>query len=282
MAMNLERVKSNIRAMLNLANDSAAAQGEIDNALRFVKKLMEEHQLSEDDIGDDNTIDIEDKLINLERAEMGTSEMYFNGGKLSDWETSAASFVCELVGGVKYYWTGRQPYLVDGVRQFKKRNGRLIQRRKIVFYGIAEDTNIAQQVYAELTTTIAAMAKIKWGGVFRGAGRSYCEGFVSGLWRKHYEDKNRQLKLANQGSSSDGKSRALVLVEGRNELIAKKEQLAIKYRQEGLGITKMKTHKGFKDWKRTQNEDAKAEGREDGKSHNVSATRHKKLSGPSN
>jgi hypothetical protein len=265
--MDIDKVKSNIRAMLNLANDSAASEGEINNAMRFVKKLMEEHQLSDADL-----TEVDDVLLNLERAEMASQKIYFNGAKLSEWESSAAGFACALVGGVKYYVTGRVPYRVNGILQHFP-DGVAMKRPQVAFYGIAEDVEIARQIFAELTLTIASMAKLKWGGVFRKDGREYCEGFVSGLWSKYHEDNNSQKKLAQQSTGT-----ALVAIENRGLVVNKKQELATKYLEEGLGI-KLKGSISFSGNKQYSSE-ARQEGRSDGSKHNASVERRRKLGGP--
>jgi len=48
--MALDNVKDTIRKLLNLAENDGAADGEIDNALRFARRLMHQHHLSEEDI----------------------------------------------------------------------------------------------------------------------------------------------------------------------------------------------------------------------------------------
>ena len=279
--MDIDKVKSNIRAMLNLANDPAAAKGEIDNAMRFVTKLMDQHQLSDEDLSE-----VDDKLLELERKEMGKQSAYFNGCKLSEWESSAARLCCDLVGGVKYYVTHKQVYRVNGIVQLhpismfkgQQRGGNPITKPTVVFYGIAEDVEIARQIFAELTMTIASMAKLKWGGVFRKDGREYCEGFVSGMWDKLWKERKEQDNTAKLSNTATTKSTALVAIESRGLIVQKKTELAQSYLEGTLGI-KLSKGGGFSGIKQ-RNSDAREEGRNDGKSHSVSSERRRKLSGP--
>lgn len=271
--MDRDKVISNIKAMLNLANNEAASQGEIDNAMRFVARLMEQHQLSDDDI---NAVD--NKLLDLERAEMAHQQCYYNGHKLSEWEGSVASYVCELVGGVKCYVNAEQPYRVNGIVQYhpKPYSHKPMLKPIVTFYGVAEDAEIARLLFAEITTTIATMAKLKWGAIFRGNGREYCTGFAQGLWTKLYRDRDVQRQKALTASSG---STALVAIDNRALIVKKKEELAVAYREETLGIKKLRKGSNFSGNRKGSHE-ARAEGREDGQRHNVEATRRKKLSGP--
>jgi hypothetical protein len=271
--MDLDKVKANIRAMLNLANDSAATQGEIDNAMRFVNKLMAQHQLKDEDLSE-----VDDKLLQLERAEMNHEWAYYNGHKVSEWEGIVATFCCSLVGGVKNYYTSNVPYKVDGVLQHFF-DGKPMTKPTIVFYGLEEDVEIARMLFVELTTTIATMGKLKWGGIFRGEGREYCTGFAQGLYSQLQRDNAEQLMLAREGDTKTTKSTAMVAIENRGMIVKKKQDLAIKYRKEKLGIDKLRSGGNFASG-RDFSADARNEGRNDGKSHSVSAERRRKLSGP--
>lgn len=265
--MNIEKVKANIRAMLNLANDSAATEGEINNAMRFVAKLMEQHHLTDEDLSE-----VDDKILELERKATGQEGAYFQGHKVSEWECSVASFCCVLLG-VKYYIGGPELYRVNGVVQYFP-DGKRMTKRTIQFYGIAEDVEIARQLFLEITTTIASLGKLKWGGVFRGEGREYCTGFVAGIWDKYREDQDSQLKLANKDTTKTSKSTALVAIESRELVLTKKLELAEAYLKKSN--IKLKGSIGFSS-KRTYNGQARADGRADGQRHNVSVTRNKKL-----
>jgi len=48
--MDTTRIKEKIRKLLNLAEDDGAMEGEINNALNFARRLMLQHNISEEDI----------------------------------------------------------------------------------------------------------------------------------------------------------------------------------------------------------------------------------------
>jgi hypothetical protein len=274
MSTNLEEIKIRIRKMLNLAGDAGAAQGEIDNALRFARKLMETHNLSEEDCKAGRA---EERLLDLERAEMGKAEVFMGGYKTSDWELRAASFACAFVGGVKYYYTEGIIYRKNGVVEVSTRGNRMgqpMKKTRVTFYGIAEDVAIATEIYNELIVTIAAMAKLKWGGVFRGPGVNYCNGFMGGLWEKFYADRDSQAKIAAKAPASTG---LIVLEQNREALIKRKTELAVKFGEEGLGLHLVGGSRGRSG--AGYNSEAHASGRSDGRSYGVSGERRKKITG---
>ena len=150
------------------------------------------------------------------------------------------------------------------------KNGRPKKAAGVTFYGIAEEVELAIDLFNELRTTIAAMSKLRFGGVYRGDGREYCEGFVGGLFTKIKQEEKRRLEDATR----DG-GRALVLVQKAGELVAIKQDAA----KDWLA----KTHKirlrkqSFSSGATHHNADARSQGRSDGKAHNTSAGRKLKL-----
>jgi hypothetical protein len=264
--MNIERAKATIRQLLNLAGDGAAAQGEIDNAMRFAAKLMEQHQLRDEDLSE-----ADDVIINLERAEMGSASQATGTTTLATWEGQAAMFVCQLVGGVKCY---REHASVvrnaAGIVQMDAKGNPLV-RPKITFYGVAEDVEIARQVYGELLVTIAAMARLKWGGVYRGDGREYCDGFVSGLMSQLKNDRAEAKQLA---STSGGT--ALVAIETRGAIVERKEAMADDWIKKTFGV-KLGAGRRGGGGRTHYNGNARADGRNDGAKHSPNTDRHKKL-----
>ena len=266
--MDIQRVRETIQKMLRLAEDPAAQQGEIDNAMRFVNKLMAEHQLTQEDIELGKT---DEKVLDLEKKEMGRQFAMFGSNKRCEWEFSAASFACHVVGGVKYYIGPEQIWRDPATGAVKlKYNGKPNTKPTAAFYGIAEDVELARQVFLELIMTISALAKLKWGGIYRGPGREYCEGFMEGMWSNYYADMAKQKQLAKTSSST-----ALVAIDSRNAIVTKKLELAKHFAKNGLGL-KLRAGAAFSRGKQ-ENSEARAEGKSDGKSHKATVDRRKKL-----
>jgi hypothetical protein len=264
MNMDIAKVKATIRHLLNLANDEAAAEGEIANAMRFATRLMEQHQLRDEDISE-----VDEKLLDLERAEMGWQSQHTGSSRMSEWEGDAAMFTCRLVGGVQCYAESPSIVRVNGILKLDD-EGKPLRRAGICFYGIAEDVEIARQVFAELIVTIASMARLKWGGVYRGDGREYCEGFVSGL-NSQLSDSRNQARIA---ANSD--SRALVAIQSRSEIVARKKDLGTKWLRNECGVHLRSAGRGY-GGSTHYNASARADGRADGARHQPNAERRRKL-----
>jgi len=258
---NLEGVKDTIRKLLRLAENDAATEGEIDNALRFAHRLMTRHFLTREDIGDLNQ-DCHVREADLESIQMAKEQVCAQATNLCTWECALSRFVCDLLRSVQFYRSHKQPALTAaGV--IKTKNGKPVVHERMIFYGPAEEVAVATEMYNELATTIATMARLKTGSAIRGKGRCYGDGFVQGLC-------DQLGKVDSEERNSTG--RDLVL---RSTVIATqlrsnaKNWLAEKYgvhlcRGRGFSTS---TH----DWS------AYAAGREDGQRTEIRQNRPKKL-----
>ena len=253
--MNVDRVKSSIRAMLNLANDNAASQGEIDNAMRFVRKLMDEHNLTDEDVSA-----VDEKMLNLERAELGEKRIK-RGLQAVAWHGYAASFVVELIGTVKCYLSAKTPERIDGIIQIDPKSGNPKYCKYFVFYGIDEEAALAAEIFDELIMTVSSMARLKFGKVVRGEGYDYCCGFIDGL-----ASQLQRVKLPAASTST-------ALVVARNDIVDKKLALADDYLQKSTGSKKFRKGRSG----RATGGSAYREGHEDGKTHQVVVERKRKL-----
>jgi hypothetical protein len=229
--VDAEKAKDTIRKLLNLAANDAAAEGEIANAVAFASRLMAEHSFSQADIDQGDTA--ADIMAELDAAELGSAQSFCGSSKQSSWEGWAANFVCDLIGGLKCHWKRADyPRTAAGIMIGRE------PRVAIKFYGLAEDAALAAEVYQELRETIAAMAKLRWGGVYRGEGRSYCEGFVSALNAKLRTQKAKETaelsKMLAAPQATQGGA-LVVLARGQAEIVAKKRELAEKYQREKIG-----------------------------------------------
>lgn len=222
----LDRVKDTIRKLLNLAANDAATEGEVNNAVRFARKLMLQHQLSEDDCTETETTEEE----RIARAVCQDFASHSQSTKATSWESCLSMFVCQFVGGVKVYKTTNAVRREHGI--IKHVNGSAACAIW-TFYGLAEDAAVAQRVFDDLAITIASMGRLKWGGAFRGPGREYCEGFVDGLFS--------QLKQAD-AEQHQSESRALTV--RRDALIHAKAHRADQWLRTERGV-KLRAGRGY-------------------------------------
>lgn len=242
----IEKVKSRIRKLMNLAENDAAAEGEIENALRFAKKLMDEHHLTDADINLEQNKEIEFSLL----------KVFTDSSKSCYWEEQLFMFITKLVGTIGVY----QSY--DELKKNDHGFVDLSKKGKVkvyAFYGPTEDVEIAKELWYVLQHTIAVMSVAKYGSVYRGDGRIYCEGFVSGL----------RSKIIKHLPTEEGSTQLSLILN------SKKKQ-SKRWLQNKQNI---QTYKPTKTFSRnvSYNPDIHRDGFEDGQKTEVSASRRKKL-----
>lgn len=255
--MNLERIKDTIRKMLDLAKDDAATEGEIRNALNFAQKLMDQHNLSEEDLPD-----ADNRLLEIERAECGQFNAFTGSEKVAMWERYLASFISKLTNVPNFLHHGTETVRKNGLVQLGD-DGNARRARRYVFYGITEDAQFATQLYEELQITLATLARLKYGSVYRNSGRDYCEGFTEGL--------HSQLEQVQEVPSA-----CTALVVKRNEIVEAKQRRAAEFiESKGIRLRKKSQRSGAT----SRDYEARESGRNDGSNYTVSNVRHKRISG---
>jgi hypothetical protein len=196
--MNNDAIKDRIRKLLNLAENDGASEGEIENAMRFAQRLMAEHHLDEADI---------DRNPDQRRTpeDIASSKSYthvsvpLGASKMSYWEASVSNAVQRVFSDhVQCYRTHPtgQAKTPAGLPMFDD-EGSPVYRTCFVFYGPAEETRLCAELFQTVCVSIASMARLRYGSVFRGDGRSYAEGFARALL-----DKVRQPSLPSPSTTS--------------------------------------------------------------------------------
>ena len=207
-------IKERIRRLLNLANDNDA-QGEIENALRFARRLMLRAGLTEDDFKERSVHEIAADL------EYGDRQTTTTGAKMSQWESWLSTAIAQLVGSVGVYCKGKGVIRDENGLVKLDAKGRPKKGVQVIFYGPVVDAAEAVELFNEWALVIAAMGRARFGGVFRGEGRSYCEGFASALHEKLRKILKIEQTTAQLGESD---STALSVIRGNALMIAKKTQ----------------------------------------------------------
>lgn len=270
MSANNEAIKARIRKLLNLAKDDGAAEQEADNALRFARKLMLENNVDETDLT------VEEKAAVAERVVYGQAPARTVGRSLSAWESHLGSAVCGLFGTLQFY-VGPKKHVTDEKGIIKRfSDGKPMWSTELVFYGPDEDARDATELYHEWALTIAAMARMKFNGALRGAGRSYCEGFATSLWEKVQKMRREEVAQIAQGTATNGCT-ALVVVNAHAVMAAKlrggKQWLE---KEQGIVLRS----RGSRSSNREHHGDAYGAGRKDGTSSEFSrGERRKRLGG---
>lgn len=182
---DLSKIKSQLSAILAKSNEgSGATEAEAASALAFAQRLMARHQLTEADLGSDREKTPEEVAAD---AEYGTSKAYTQSARMSQWQGQLAMLIARVVGSVGMYRShGQIVRTTSGAVEYD-RNGKQRTGSAMIYYGPLADTRDAQELFEEWQTTLIALARLKFGGPFRGAGRSYCDGFIEALQAKQRE-----------------------------------------------------------------------------------------------
>lgn len=265
MSVDLDRIKDRIRKLTTLGGDAGAFEQEAENALRFARKLMLDHNLTEGDL------DAHERAAQAERIEYGRESAYSAGRHLTGWECALARAVALLIGTIKYYKQSNvEQRTPQGTLAFGS-DGRRQMKAAITFYGPAEDVRDAVSIFAEWSLTIAAMARLNFGGALRGDGRAYCDGFVDGL-----AEKLRRVGVDERKTIADGGSTALVLTGQRSMMQAKQER-AIEWLRKECGVS-LRAGRGAI---RSNGGGAYGRGQAAGRASNMSRSRTLRLGGAS-
>jgi Protein of unknown function (DUF2786) len=152
-----DKVLHRLRSLDNTANNSASTEGEKRNALRMMQNLMLRHNLSREDISDDDNTD----TMRFTRIACPV-----NGRRAYNWEKDLAAYlVAEIFPLTNWYF------------------GTKGNRTLFWFYGPMDDVKNCISLFRELLLTITASAYLQYGSYSRGSGASYAEGYVRGLPR---------------------------------------------------------------------------------------------------
>ncbi len=263
--MDLSAAKKTIRDLLNLADDDAAARLEVDNALHFARRLMLRHNLTADDCPEEKPKNAHEVAAD---EEYGTSETYSVGARLSTWESDLYSAIKNLVGTVHFYQSGRRLKRTAYGTVAYGANGKMARGTRITYYGPAADCAAATDLATTWAATIAALARMKFGGCFRGAGRSYAEGFATALWVKVQDLEQEEYKKIQAPTST-----ALALCRA-HEIMSAKLDKGEEWLREEKGI---KLHKCAGRSRAGGNDGAYAAGQADGAAANFSRTTRKAI-----
>lgn len=171
--MDKSRIIERIRKLLAF-DGSNATPGEVENAVRLAQQLMEQHA-------------IESAELESAAPAGSTGPEYVRtpsdlGAKCALWESALAAAVRTAVPGVDCYRATTTRRTFDGT-------GDVRTVAVVYWYGPVDLVEVAQRLYEETRTVIAAMAVGAYGSIYKGEGRSYAEGFAAGLQRKATEQR---------------------------------------------------------------------------------------------
>lgn len=214
--MSVDRIKDRIRKLLSVASNDAAASGEIENAMRFAQALMAQHHIDEEDVH--AAAGAEDRPREYDRGGSFTE-----GVRLTTWESNLTDIVGDLCG-VKCYIESQSVKKKDGRIVFGS-DGLSLKATKIVWYGEVGDVREAGEIYNEWQTTIAATARLKFGGALQGDGLYYCLGFV------------RSMRDANRPTADQAPEAKAIMLRGQSIVLARKNAASDWLKTQGVKLT---------------------------------------------
>ncbi|MCC6508652.1 MAG: DUF2786 domain-containing protein, partial [Pirellulaceae bacterium] len=179
-----DKILRRLRALDNTASNSASTEGEKHNALRMMHDLMLRHNLSRDDIVDDD---------NVEGVQFTRRACPLNSRRACTWEIMLARYIVEEIFPTVQWYSSTRGH-----------------RTMIWYYGPRSDVENCLAVFRELLLTIATSAMLQYGGYTRGSGASYAEGYVSGLPRSSTADENNSASSSGSSTSSVVSERSLI------------------------------------------------------------------------
>lgn len=217
-----DKILRRLRALENTASNNASTDGEKRNAINMMKSLMLAHNLSQEDIVDDQSADA---MCFTRRA------CPLNGRRAATWEKELAWYlVREIFPNIQWYMAT---------------NG---HRTLFWFYGPATEVENGVELFRELVVTIAAAAKLQYGSWTRGSGASYAEGYVAGLPRESDNNKS-DAASAQQSQLRVIQSRALTIHSAARSWLAHecqtrlaKSSVAGRYAHDPSAASKGKQH----------------------------------------
>jgi hypothetical protein len=253
---DIDRIKDKLAKLLRLGEDTAASEGEIQNALNLATQLMARHQLTRDDI-DTSAPDP------MAKVAMGRHFAFCKGSKLTSWENQISHFVKTFIGSVSCYVAGQMPVRKNGIAaDFFGGAGEPRTAQAVAFYGSDEDARCAVALFEELRDAIATMAIVRWGGWARGDGFAYAFGFSQGLIDAH---KNARHNLMHQDQATHAlilksESTALAIVSKARDWLATTHNVQLQKRSGSRKVS----------MRGSNAHTALGEGRRDGANYNVS------------
>lgn len=210
--MSESRILQRIKQCLAIAGNDASSDSEIKQAMAVAESLMNQRNLTREDIDNDD-----DGEINVSRVKCGEYAVQGNGARGIAWEKQLGSVLCSIIGTVNLFWKHGEtaPERVNGKVKFSHRTGEAKLKRVYRFYGPDEDARFAAELFEEMRVSICATAILKHGSFARKEGALYCEGFVSGFLTANRKAKAEAKKIDEQTS-------ALIVVSEQRQIALNK------------------------------------------------------------
>jgi len=273
---NVDEIKRKLRAILAKTDDgSGATEAEVANALAFARRLMVQHNISTEELG--RPRNEHELAADAEAVEYGRACAWTQGQRLSAWESTLSAAIERLVGTVGRYRSSVRPARRDGRALFSE-TGAPRRAVPIYFYGPVADARDATELFEEWALTISALGRMRYGNVYRGEGRSYCEGFAAALRDRvtRLQREERTRIEASQRGSLHPAEKALVVqtADALGLMAAKREQAEAWLSRQGVELGRRGRSAGGE-----HHSGAYAAGKTDGQNARFSRQRQARIEG---
>jgi|GEM_PF-6631918 hypothetical protein len=215
-----QKALERIRKLLRLAENCAASDGEIKNAMDAALGLIAQYQFEQ--------AEIEVEAPNDKEEQFASAWVSSGARQATVWAFTLADAVAKAVGSVGVY--EKRATVTKGVFEAK------VIECGYTFYGPAADVQFTQELYSEWLLVITTIGQGRYGNVIRNGGREYCQGFSMAI-HKIAEDLYRPGSTALPGKESH----ALVRL---NSSLAQKRSAASDWLK-GQGVTLRYTKVGL-------------------------------------
>lgn len=197
--IDTDNAVSKIKKLMEHAGCEGCTEAEVETYLRKARKMMEEYNLTENDILGQT----EEKRENLYESidSINVFNRVTNLHQFFKDLAGAAAAVCDC----KHYTGWRNMPSPDC-----RNKGKMEDRHCVFIYGLPKDRAVAAELFTILNATMHAMARRGYGSKWGSSHNSYCLGFA-GRIRQRAEEMASSSTLS--GSEAE-QSTAIVLVKG--------------------------------------------------------------------
>jgi hypothetical protein len=202
---SIDVIKARVVKLMALANGEGATEAEIESAMRFAAKLIDQHHIDVSDLNSGETPQPE----NIQFGKVGVSSQFAG---FAAWESTLLAAVNKLFGTTKAFLGDSTPIRVNGIVQ-RDKNDNVRYGKEVCFYGPLTDVQEASSLYVEWSRSIATMGITRWGGAYRGDGAMYCQGFARSIYEQSVRlNSERQLTMVKPPAQLTNQTTAITLL----------------------------------------------------------------------
>ena len=217
-----DKIKQRLKRLFAVAENDASCDNEIEQAMRYAKSLMNQHQVTRDDVFEDE----DTGEVDITKVEFTRRHRYSAYSSICAWESWLCRFITEFVPGTGYYVNRGE---------IRRNNAGMVSGlgekcTRVTFFGPTDDINFCLEVWDEVVMVIQTAATLRFGqALARGSAAAYAEGFASSLYlvNKKQDDETKE------AAKTDSKAlivvnRSVALVDGGKKWLKEKHGVQLR------------------------------------------------------